>query len=81
MLTYVADKRVQCAKGLPDFIAVWHLHASGKKNFEDHLLNVNISVDGWTDYHKNIYLYIFILGLLRKPEKLGSHTGSRMMTR
>jgi len=37
MLTYVADKRLQCAKGLPDFIAVWHLHASGKKNFEDHL--------------------------------------------
>jgi len=28
-------------------------------------------------FTKNIYLYIFILGFLRKPEKLGSHTGSK----
>ena len=33
--------------------------------------------DGWTDVHKNIYLDIFILGFFRKPEKLGSHTGSK----
>ena len=33
--------------------------------------------DGWTDFHKNIYLYIFIFGFFRKPEKLGSHTGSK----
>ena len=33
--------------------------------------------DGWTDFHKNIYLYIFILGFFWKPEKLGSHTGSK----
>ena len=32
--------------------------------------------DGWTDFHKNIHLYIFILGFFRKPDKLGSHTGS-----
>jgi len=28
--TYVADKRLQWARGLPVFIAVWRLHASGK---------------------------------------------------
>ena len=37
MSTYVADKRLQWARGLPVFIAVWRFHASGKKNFEDHL--------------------------------------------
>jgi len=30
MSTYVADKRLQYARGLPVFIAVWRLHASGK---------------------------------------------------
>jgi len=30
MSTYVADKRLQWARGLPVFIAVWRLHASGK---------------------------------------------------
>jgi len=33
--------------------------------------------DGWTDFHKNIYLYIFILGFFSKTGKLGSHTGSK----
>jgi len=28
--TYVADKRLQWARGLPVFIAVWRLHASAK---------------------------------------------------
>jgi len=42
MSTYVADKRLHWARSLPVFIAVWRLHASGKENFEDHLLNVNI---------------------------------------
>ena len=28
-------------------------------------------------FTKNIYLYIFILGFFRKPEKLGSHTRSK----
>ena len=31
--------------------------------------------DGWTDFHKNIYLYLEFF--FRKPEKLGSHTGSK----
>jgi len=44
MSTYDADKRLQWAGGLPVFIAVWRLHASGKSNFEDHLLNVSISM-------------------------------------
>jgi len=30
MSTYVADKRLQWARGLPVFIAVWRLHASEK---------------------------------------------------
>ena len=30
MSTYVADKRLQWATGLPVFVAVWRLHASGK---------------------------------------------------
>jgi len=44
MSTYVADKRLQWARGLPVFIAVW------------------------TDFQKNIYLYIFSLGFFQKPE-------------
>jgi len=28
-------------------------------------------------FSKNVYLDIFILGFFRKPEKLGSHTGSK----
>jgi len=30
MSTYVADKRLQWARGLPVFITVWRLHESGK---------------------------------------------------
>ena len=30
MSTYVGDRRLQWARGLPVFIAVWRLHASGK---------------------------------------------------
>jgi len=33
MSTYVADKRLQWARGLPVFIAAWRLHASGKVKF------------------------------------------------
>jgi len=74
MSTYAADKRLQWARGLPVFIVVWRLHASGKLNFEDHLLNVNISMTVGRLFTK---IYIFILGFFRKPEKLGSHTGSK----
>ena len=59
MSTYVADKRLQWARGLPVFITVWRLHASGKLNFEDHLLNVNISMTVGRIFAK---IYIFILG-------------------
>jgi len=52
MSTYVADKRLQWARGLPVFIAVWRLHAS-----EDHLLNVNISMTVGRIFTK---IYIFI---------------------
>jgi len=61
MSTYVADKRLQWARGLPVSIAVWRLHASGKSNFEDHLLNVSISMTVGRIFTKNIYLYVLIL--------------------
>jgi len=57
MSTYVADKRLQWARGLPVFIAVWRLQASGKKNFDDDLLNVNISMTVGQIFTK---IYIFI---------------------
>jgi len=72
MLTFVADKRLQWARGLPVFIAVWRLHAFGKQNFEDHLLNVNISMrfDGFSQKYISLSWAFF-----RKPEKIGSHIG------
>ena len=42
------------------------------KIFEDHFSNVNISLTVGRIFTK---IYIFILGLFRKPGKLGSHTG------
>jgi len=57
MSTYVADKRLQWARGLPVFIAVCRLHASGKYNFENHLLNVNIAMTVGRIFTK---IYIFI---------------------
>jgi len=57
MSTYVALKRLQWARGLPVFIAVWRLHASGKEHFEDHLLNVNISMTVGQIFTR---VYIFI---------------------
>jgi len=33
--------------------------------------------DDWTEFYKNIYLYIFILGFFSKTGKLRSHTGSK----
>jgi len=67
-------------KRLPIFIAVWRLHASGKQNFEDHLLNVSMSMtDGFSQ--KNIYIYIFISGFFRKPEKTRVSHRVKMMTR
>ena len=60
MSTYAADKRLQWARGLPVFIVVWRLHASGKLNFEDHLLYVNISMTFGRLFTKiNIYLGLF----------------------
>jgi len=73
--TYVEDKRLQWARGLPVFIADWRLHASGNYNFEQHLLNVNISM---TAFHKNIY---FILGFFKKTGKTRVSHRVKMMTR
>jgi len=44
-------------KRFASFIAVWRLHASGKENFEDRLLNVNISMTVEWIFTK---IYIFI---------------------
>jgi len=72
MSTYVADKRLQWARSLPVFIAVWRLHASGKENFEDYSLNVNISMTVGRIFTKigPIYLYIFIFVENRKNSGL-----------
>ena len=79
MSTYAADKSLQWARDLPVFIAVWRLHASGKSNFEDRLLNVNIAMTVGRIFTKNIYLYI---GLFFENWKktLVSHR-VKMMTR
>jgi len=67
------------ARGLPVFITVRRLHASGKENFEDQLLNVNgVSMTDGRIFTK-IYISVYLcLGLFfQKAEKLGSHTGSK----
>ena len=75
--TYVADKCLQWARVLPVFIAVCPLHASGKYNFEDHLLNVSISMTVARIFTK-IYIIISLSwAFFRKPEKLSSHAGSK----
>ena len=75
MSSYDADKRLQWARGLPVFIAVWRLHASGKSNFEDHLLNVSISMTVGRIFTKNIYLYILILGFFENRKNSGLTPG------
>ena len=83
MSTYVADKRLQWARGLPVFITVRRLHASGKENFEDQLLNVNgVSMtDGRIFTKISVYLYIFILGFFLKTGKTRVSHRVKMMTR
>jgi len=76
MSTYVADKRLQWTRGLPVFIAVWRLHASGKINFEDHLLNLNVNISMtvgriFTEY---ISLYLY-LGFFKNRENSGLTPG------
>jgi len=79
MSKYVADKRLQWARGLP--VASFYRCSVFARFWEVKFWRSSIKCqyfnDGWTDFHKNIYLYIFILGFFRKPEKLGSHTGSK----
>ena len=72
MSTYVADQRLQWARGLPVFVAVWRLHASGKYNFEDHLLNVNISMTVGRIFTK---IYIFILVFFENRKNSGLTPG------
>jgi len=75
MSTYVADKRLQWARGLPVFIAVWRLHASGMLKFEDNLLNVNISMTVGRIFTK-IYVFISLSwAFFRKRENLGRTPG------
>jgi len=77
MSTYVADKRLQWARGLPVFIAVLAFARFRKVKFLRSFIKRNISMTVGRIFTKNIYLYIFILVFFRKPEKLGSHTGSK----
>jgi len=77
MSTYVADKRLQWARGLPVFIAVLAFARFRKVKFLRSFIKRQYFNDGWTDFHKKyISLYLY-LGFFRKPEKLGSHTGSK----
>jgi len=71
------------ARGLPVFITVRRLHASGKENFEDQLLNVNgVSMtDGRIFTKISVYLYIFILGFFSKTGKTRVSHRVKMMTR
>jgi len=72
--------RLQWARGLPLFIAVWRLHASGKLNFEDRLLNLNISMTvGRIFTKKYISLYLY-LGLFSKTGKTRVSHRVKMMT-
>ena len=48
-----------------------------KVKFGRSFIKCQYSNDGWTDFHKNIYLYIFFLDFFRKSEKVGSYTGSK----
>jgi len=52
-----------------------------KLNFEDHLLNVNISMTVGRIFTKNIYLYIIILGFFSKTGKTRVSRRVKMMTR
>jgi len=75
MSTHVADKRFLRGKRFASFIAVWRLHASGKSNFEDHLLNVNISMTVGRIFTK-IYIFISLSwAFFRKPENSGLTPG------
>jgi len=80
MSTYVADKRLQWARGLPLFIAVWRLYASGKYNFEDHLLNVNISTTVGPIFTK-IYIFTSLSWAFSNSGKTRVSHGVKMMTR
>ena len=74
MSTYVADKRLQWARGFASFYRCLGFARLWEVKLWRSFVKCQYFNDGWTDFHKNIYLYIFILGF-RKPEKLGSHTG------
>ena len=80
MPTNVADKRLQWARSLPVFIAVWRLHTSGKENFEDRV-KCQYFNDGWTDFHKK-YLSLYLhLGLFSKTGKTRVSHRVKMTTR
>jgi len=84
MSTIVAEKRLQWAIGLPVFIAVWRLHASGKLNFEDRLLNVNISMTVgriFTKKYVSLYLYLGLFFENRKNSGLTPGQNDDPMTR
>ena len=66
--TFAMGKRFDCFYRCLAFARFW------KVKFWRSFIQCQYFNDDWADFHKNIYLY---LGLFfRKPEKLGSHTGS-----
>jgi len=78
MSTYVADKCLQWTRGLPVFIAVWRLHATGKVKFWTSFIKCQYFNDGWRRIFTKVFISISLSwAFFRKPEKLGSHTGSK----
>jgi len=80
MSKYVADKRLQWARGLP--VASFYRCSVFARFWEVKFWRSSIKCqyfnDGWTDFHKNIYLYI---GLFSKTGKNWVSHRVRMMTR
>jgi len=80
MSTYVADKRLQWMG--KRFASFYHCSAFArfwKRKFWRSVIKCQwCFYDGWTDFHKNIYICISLSwAFFQKPEKLGSHTGSK----
>jgi len=83
MSTYVADKRLQwMGKRFASFCHCSAFARFWKGKFWRSVIKCQwCFYDGWTDFHKNIYLYIFILGFFSKTGKTRVSHRVKMMTR
>ena len=92
MSTYVADKRLlmpppsqtPSSFAIIRFASFYRCLAFArfwKVKFWRSFIKCQYFNDGWTDFHKNIYLYIFILGFFSKTGKTRVSQRVKMMTR